>query len=719
VSDSSSENPRPELGYQPALDGLRGLAVTAVLLYHGGVSWLGGGFLGVEAFFVLSGFLITALLIVEWRRSATIRLGAFWARRARRLLPALFCLVAVVGIYQTIAGPSKAVPGLEGDGISTLLYFANWHEIWAGSNYFATNGLVSPLQHTWSLAIEEQFYLVWPLALLGLFKLAGRRRPPGLLAQRRTFAVLFLLSLIGAIASAVEMDILYHGGTGLNRVYLGTDTRAQPLLIGAALAFAMAAFRGQPHRNVRKREQVLQVARVLLGVLGAVGAAVLLWAMYAAQGSSDWLFGFGFLGMDVAVAAVIAAAVVLPAAPVARILAVTPLRSVGVISYGLYLWHAPLFLWLDNSSTGLSGVRLLVARLGASFAVALVSFFLVEQPIRQRRLPRWLLRLLTPIGAVVAVMSLVLASTLAPPAGGAQKAPPQAHLPVNWQGTGPTCKVLLNDKQQYVAAPPPADQLLADEIKGLSTHDLDFGGSLYQTFHTCPPKQVLMIGDSVAFTLGIGMLKGEERYGVKLSVAPLLGCGFNIEGKIGLPTGFVPNYEACRTEYQQWLQDERAVHADAVVVEMGWRDSFNWLFNGQVTHLGQPAFDAELLTRMELLVKDLGQGGVPILFITVPWSSPPALPNGSEPPEASAQRHALINAMFVSVARRNPGQVRVLSIDRWVSPGNHFDAYVDGEQCRLSDGLHFTAFCSQLVQPDVLALVRQMIEDRSSHSAHG
>jgi peptidoglycan/LPS O-acetylase OafA/YrhL len=220
----------------PGLDGLRALAVVAVLLYHGGVSWSGGGFLGVEMFFVLSGFLITSLLVAEWGRSGAIALRAFWARRARRLLPALFALVAAIGVYYALAGPTKAIPGLQGDGIATLLYISNWHQVAAGTNYFAASGPVSPLQHTWSLAIEEQFYLLWPVLVLAVLGFARRRGA----TQRRSLQVLLGLSLTGAVAAAVEMALLFDSGRGLDRVYYGTDTRATGLLLGASLAIALA-----------------------------------------------------------------------------------------------------------------------------------------------------------------------------------------------------------------------------------------------------------------------------------------------------------------------------------------------------------------------------------------------------------------------------------------------------------------------------------------------
>jgi peptidoglycan/LPS O-acetylase OafA/YrhL len=274
---------RVALPHHHGLDGLRGIAVAAVLLYHGGVPLAQGGFLGVEIFFVLSGFLITSLLVAEWRRSSTIALLAFWGRRARRLLPALFCVVCAVGVYYTLAGPTHAVPGLEGDGIATVFYYSNWHQIAIGANYFAASGPVSPLQHTWSLAIEEQFYLLWPIVVLGVLWLARRRR----CSKERSLRALLVVSLAGVLISAVETAILFDGGAGLDRVYYGADTRAGSLLIGASLAIvlSLAGPRSWKSKGWLARPRITRpLGWAGLLVLGAVAAALAL-----VGGTMSWL----------------------------------------------------------------------------------------------------------------------------------------------------------------------------------------------------------------------------------------------------------------------------------------------------------------------------------------------------------------------------------------------------------------------------------------------
>ncbi|HEX4008921.1 MAG TPA: acyltransferase family protein [Solirubrobacteraceae bacterium] len=690
------------LRHYGGLDGLRAIAVIAVLLYHGGVSWDQGGFLGVEMFFVLSGFLITSLLVTEWAQSATIALRAFWSRRARRLLPALFALVLAIGVYYALGGPADAIPGLKGDGISTLLYVNNWHQIAAGTSYFAASGPVSPLQHTWSLAIEEQFYVVWPLVVLGVLALARRRGA----SSRRSLQVLLGLSLTGAVASAVEMALLFDGGHGLDRVYYGTDTRATGLLIGASLAIAIAIRRRWPAE--RRRLTLTPVRGRALGLaaaatLGGVGAA-----MWLAAGSYGWVYPYGLLAIDAAMVVLILAVVLRPRCAAARLLSVAPLRGIGTISYGLYLWHFPLFLWLDEGSTGLTGAPLLALRLSAALAASLISYVCIEQPIRQRRRPAWVVRSLAPLGAGAAFASLLVASAAASLPVGVPAAAVLPKPPPSLRGHDGPCQERLTDSPRLGLAPVGAAKEAPFEYAALGKSDLVWSGSAKVTFQTCPPKRVMIIGDSIAFTLGLPMMDSEQNYGVQLANAAILGCSFATKGQLDLNGTWENPPPGCTTALSQWASDERAVHAREVIVELGYRDEFDWRWNGKVVHLGQPAFDAYVQSQIDRYVQVLGRGGVKVLFLDVPYTHPPDQANGTPAPAASPTRHAQINAMLAKEARLHPKTVRVLDIDKTVSPGNRYNAKVRGQLCRF-DGIHFSVFCSKLLEPSVLGEARRLL----------
>src|SRR5688572_5742181 len=217
----------------PALDGVRGVAVIVVLLFHGGVSWAKGGFLGVDAFFVLSGLLITSLLLDESRRTGAVDLARFWSRRARRLLPALLLVVAAAALYGAVLAPRGSLAGLRRDAIATLFYVANWRYIQAGADYFEATAAPSVLRHTWSLAIEEQFYLVWPLVVWGLARL-----------RTALHVSVGVVAAVGTLLSAAAMWLLFEpGGGGESRAYFGTDTRVQVVLTGAVLAAVLAGLR--------------------------------------------------------------------------------------------------------------------------------------------------------------------------------------------------------------------------------------------------------------------------------------------------------------------------------------------------------------------------------------------------------------------------------------------------------------------------------------------
>jgi peptidoglycan/LPS O-acetylase OafA/YrhL len=631
-----------------ALDGIRAVAVAAVLCFHQGLSWAQGGFLGVEAFFVLSGFLITSLLLAEWSDSGRISLGHFWGRRARRLLPALVCVVIACAIYERLAGPTNAVPDFGADVLATALYVANWHQIWTGSGYFAQTGLVSPLQHTWSLAIEEQFYLIWPLVLLGLLKLT------------RNVRLLLGITVIGALASALEMMLLYGpDGAGLNRVYYGTDTRAQALLAGAALAMVVHLRSSAPARHGRARPRLA----MLSGAIGVFGLAGLLALMDLARSGSAWLFRGGFLVVDVSVLAVIVS--VTSAAPglspARRLLESWPFRKLGLISYGVYLWHFPLFLWLTTASTGLDGVALLALRFGSTLIVSVLSYVVVEQPIRTRRVHGWSLRALVPAGtAATAVAVLITWGLGANAATVGTGTIPLSHLPTKGMAAATSCRVKL--------------PLM----------------SIVEPFEQCPVVSAIVVGDSLGLTLGIDIGLSQQRFGVYLLDQGRLGCAFTDDGTVDMGgTGFMTLPSYCATEAQQWKLDAGLFHAQAIIVELGYWDEGQWDLGGQLEHLGEPAFDAALQSKMDQFVETLALPKVPIVFLSVPWVDPPPWPNGAPAPQASASRHRLINAMLAALPKRFPGEAYYFNIGPYVTPGNRYDASVDGQICRTSDGLHF------------------------------
>jgi peptidoglycan/LPS O-acetylase OafA/YrhL len=694
--------PHPNLTYQPGLDGLRALAIIAVLLYHGGVSWAGGGFLGVETFFVLSGFLITSLLLAEWCGSSRIRLGAFWARRARRLLPALFALVCVIGLYYTLAGPLAAIPGLKSSGIATLLYFGNWHQVASGSSYFVASGPTSPLQHTWSLAIEEQFYLLWPLLLVAVFWLSGR----GAASQRRPLATLLVVTVAAALASIVETVVLYRGGPGLDRVYYGTDTRATGLLIGASLAIAIALAR------LGGRAAPASGRTPVRGTAALVALAVVLAGMHVATGQSTWLFPWGFVVIDVAVVSVIAAVVLLPGSLIARLFSVTPLRWIGMISYGLYLWHFPCFLWVTSSSTGLTGVPLLALRLATSVSVAVISFVLIEQPIRHRKVPTRLLRPLVPVAAAGAVTALFAAAAVGAELQNSKAAPVPASVDAHYAREHQRCIVALHDTSQYRTAPLPPQRLGGYIFHWILKGAVDWNGGDYpqsarELFHACPPTRVMMIGDSLAFTAGVPMLNDENHYDVELANAAILGCAFGTRGEPNVNGTYKALPSQCPNAVNDWAHAARKFHAQVVAVELGYRDEFDWRWRGHVVHLGQRGFDSYVQRQINHFATVLTGGGARVLFLTVPYVRPPALPNGDPAPAGSVSRHALIDSMLANAAAQDPEHVKVLNIDHTVSPGDHYDQTVNGQPCRF-DGIHFTIYCASLLQPSVLGAARNL-----------
>ena len=371
-----SEDTVGERRYVAGLDGIRALAVTGVLLFHFGVSGTSGGLLGVDVFFVLSGFLITSLLVQEWSATGTLRFGAFYARRARRLLPGLLLLLVVVAAYAAWFAEPDTLVSLRGDALSTLGYVANWHFVLSDQGYFHQTGPPSPLLHTWSLAVEEQFYLVWPAVCWVVLRRWGRRG-------------LAVAALTGVALSVAATLVLAGTGAGTDRLYYGTDVRAQEVMVGALLAVLGPRLSRWRLGSVRRPEHQVGSARVrqaVLAAMGTFGLVGILVMFHGVSGTGDFLYHGGFLVVAIATAALVALVVHQPGAAVPRLLSLSPLRYLGRISYGVYLYHFPLFLMITAPRTGLHGTALLAARLAATVALAALSFHLVELPVRDRRL---------------------------------------------------------------------------------------------------------------------------------------------------------------------------------------------------------------------------------------------------------------------------------------------------------------------------------------------
>ncbi len=412
---------RGRLGRLSGLDGLRALAVVAVLVYHADANWLPGGFLGVEVFFVVSGYLITALLLSEWRERGGINILAFWGRRARRLLPAVFLMILVTLIFAVLFLPGE-VAGLRWDAFAAFGYATNWYMVFGQESYFEAVGRPSLLKHLWSLAVEEQFYLIWPVLATGALAVFGRR---GLL----------LLAVAGAVASTMLMASLYVPDVDPSRLYYGTDTRATGLLIGAALAClwvpsdkssrASAAVERRLSRRERRTGRLERkwgwLTPVLLDVAGVAAFGGLVYLCFAVDEYQGFLYEGGFAVVGVATAVLIST--LIHPRTHTRIMDVWLLRWIGVRSYGIYLWHWPIYMVTrPELDVSLDGPKLLAARLLATLIIADLSYRLVETPIRHgalgrrwrawRSAPRYRRRRLNAGWTTAAVALVVVSSAL-------------------------------------------------------------------------------------------------------------------------------------------------------------------------------------------------------------------------------------------------------------------------------------------------------------------
>ncbi|WP_135458027.1 acyltransferase family protein [Mycobacterium sp. DL99] len=641
----------------PALDGIRAIAVALVLAGHGGVPGMAGGFIGVDVFFVLSGFLITSLLLDEYRRTERIDLKGFWIRRAKRLLPAMVLMTLAVVIARPLF-PSDAVTTLREDAVAAFFWMANWMFVATDTDYFSQGSAPSPLQHTWSLAVEEQYYVIWPLLVLAAALLV-RRRSAG--AVRVTVFVLAVLGLVGSAVAAIWMS----GDAGeLNRVYFGTDTRAQALLVGAAAAALLVrdwSALTMSGTLIRARWR-----RWIAWVLPVIGVAVLAAAAHLATGSADE-FHHGLL-IIVALGAVF---VVAPVALdqdgyVARALAWYPLVTLGVISYGVYLWHWPIFQILNGERTGLQGWSLLALRCAVTIAVSWVSWWAIEQPVRHWRpqhVPMLRLAAATVATAAVATMTVVPVRVPTRPAG-----PDVMAAAASEQDVGA--------ERPVPVGPPPA----------------------------LPPgtRTVAVFGDSVAWTL---MRYLPASPGFHFSDYTTIGCGIARGGPYRSAGETLNQKPECDSWPERWAQRIAHDRPETVLLMIGRWEAVDRMWRGRWTHIGNDAFDAYLKGELQRALDILSSTGARVVVTTAPYNRRGERSDGTLYPEDQPGRVQAWNTMLRNVAAQRPN-VSVLDFNDKLNPDGKYTAKINGVRMR-SDGVHPTSEAVQWLTPWLLDSLKE------------
>jgi peptidoglycan/LPS O-acetylase OafA/YrhL len=609
-----------------ALDGLRGTAVAAVVVNHLRPNALPGGWLGVDIFFVLSGYLITTLLLREHGGRGRLDLGHFYSRRARRLLPALFLLLGAVAIVARFSPEEPGFSGLRDDGFAALGYVANWRFVATGASYFDAFA-PSPLRHLWSLAVEEQFYLLWPLVLIVVLRKHGAR-------------AVGITAVSLAAASAVAMAVLYESGASVSRIYFGTDTHVHSVLIGCALAAI-----GPAQRQWRGA-----------GVAALAAVAGIAFAFLRLSGTSPVAYRGGIVAVSLLTAVVIAAAATPSGAgAVGRAFSWKPLCALGLISYGVYLWHWPIIEYVDGDRTGVSGAWLIATQVGLTLVIATASFLLLER----RVLAGWpRLRWSSVGGVAVLAVSVVVAGLVV---------------------------VVPRNAAPYAVA---AEAAEARSVDVAPTQPADAGRR--------GPRRVVVVGDSVAYTLFPGLQANEARSHLYFLTAAKTGCPIDIDATELHLDGEEPvrlDLPAYCDWPRTWPAMIRRTDPDLVVALWGLWDLYDADVDGVRHVVGTPEWTARMDAKLEHALDTLTARGARVVILTTPYI------------DAHNDRVDTLNARFHAAAARRPGLVRVVDIQPAMS-------YLAPERW---DGIHFTADAATLLGRALVPEIAQAAPPRVEH----
>lgn len=729
------------LAYIPALDGLRGtFVVLGPLLYHarpesirGGPDIFPGGILSLDLFFVLSSFLITSIALREWDATGRIDLIAYAGRRARRLFPALLVALTAVTLYLVWLDDPEIVPRWTGAIVSTLTYSANWHEIAAGVSYFEQFDNPSPLKHVWSFAIEEQFYVFAPLFLLVGLRWFGR-------AGRR---VLVAIAVLGALASAVWMALLHVEGSDPSRVYYGTDTRAQALFVGIALALLWRLY-GSPQTSRGRNLLVLAGYPALVGYL---------WMISNVSERDGWMFErFGFL-----LVALLSAVIIygmsqrVDWSPAHWFFESGPIRYAGRISYGLYLYHWPIYLLVDGERAGallgrdrLEGYPLLALHLLLTFAVAAASHKLIEQPFMQRRWPFTIRRVaLAPAAfagaaAVVVILGGLLVANATRPVrieqvlvavplaetddpadavgdaddssgeasegaggdtgGGSSGGASEGTSGVSTGSTGdPTSEV--SEAGAPVSDPASSDSTSSDPTGEVSAGTSPQDNPADRTDLPAAPLRVMIVGDSVAAQIGWALQDwSQEHPGRIVSFNEShLGCPVARGGFKRVPSGDwgpvgdvcsnwalpVPADEMVKSEVVSWPTALEVFQPEAVISHVSPWDVTDRKIAGvaeEWTAIGDPAFDAYLRSEYQAASELLTSTGAKLYWLKG------ALLNREAVTDDHAERISGLNRLVVEGIEALPGR-DIVMVD---FPGFLGEIGAERDHSLRDDGVHLS-----------------------------
>ena len=621
---------RPRLAHQPSLDGLRGAAVAGVVAFH--LGYLNGGFLGVDLFFTLSGYLITRLLLVERDGSGTTDLANFWKRRAWRLLPALFLVLATVAVYAWIDARPDELVGIRKSGLASLLYVTNWFFLATGDGYWNLFTAPTPFDHLWSLAIEEQFYVVWPLLFVPLAKQSGSR-------------TLAWFSAVAAVLTAIWMAV----GDPAN-AYLNTITRSSSILLGALLGIAL-------HHDWAR------VRRYLSGPIGGLTSAASLafvaWSWLATDGSDDArFFHGGFFIHAVSVSVLIGRITIADNGPEARVFSLGALRGLGIVSYGLYLWHWPVIVIANVERTGTDGATLLVIRLALMALLTTASYLLVEKPARHNwsrvRHAIWGL----PIAAGITAL-LLIAGTRAPETNTIIGAIPAA-----------TTTTVIENNLAKPSDGPAFETETAHSVEGdpsgqgaRGVEQAESPPSLVVTATELPifdsptaddPLIVLLVGDSYLF-----------------DAEPAIVAAFESVPEIDIRTGAQLGFAITDPKSLGILGELHSLHRPDVVITMWARFDAAWLDDRGNNPDAIAELEAITTEAFDLLSVD----GAAVIAIGLP----PSLGAGID--RAPVDR--TINDVFIAAAERATGDVFYLDPDPVIAPDGEPQRWIDVDGVEL------------------------------------